>query len=274
MNLSDITAGNGLSAIARRTRTSRVGNQRLGTAANGLALTDATAVYQITATCGAISATVSIPLLTGIATGTISTAAVSATAVVSFSANPSISNADTFLIGGVGTFGFYVSGVHPLTSAQIGATLTDTLNNMVTLLNGSSPVSAVRSGSTLIITLDAAGAAGNSTTLTKTGSIITVSGSTFTGGADAIYSTTIIGGEGTDLENKTLPTLTQIIGVEIRGTAGSGVLTSGSALKIPIASGCIVPLIFPSGTTALTGSAWVFTASTAGAAFTLTVIGK
>jgi len=273
MNLSDVTAGNGLSAIARRTRTSRVGNQRLGTAANGLALADATAVYRITATCGAISDTVSIPLLTGIATGTIATAAVAATATISFSANPSVYDADRFVINGL-SYGFKISGVAPLTYAQIGATLTDTLNNMVTLMNSSGSDTAVRSGSTIVITLGTAGAAGNSTTLTKTGSIITVSGSTFTGGADAIYSTTIIGGEGTDLENKALPTLTQILGVEIRGTAGSGVLTSGSAVKIPIASGCIVPLIFPSGTTALTGSAWVFTASTAGAAFTLTVIGK
>lgn len=58
----------------------------------------------------------------------------------------------------------------------------DELNDLVTALNG---ISSTSDGSIISIVADTAGTAGNSITLAKTGSALTLSGATLTGGTDA-----------------------------------------------------------------------------------------
>lgn len=87
-----------------------------------------------------------------------------------------------------GTAITFVTGTPTTNQVQIGASLTVTLDSLVTLINASadvnlSAVTALRSGTTVYVVSKATGTGGNAYTLAKTGTNITVSGATFSGGS-------------------------------------------------------------------------------------------
>lgn len=108
-------------------------------------------------------------------------AAVAATGTVTYG---SPSNGDTLVVGGT-TFTKAASG---------SATEFSTISELTALIDALSNVNATDNGTTITITAATAGAAGNSITLVKTGSALTLSGATLgagagVDGADAIAAT-------------------------------------------------------------------------------------
>jgi hypothetical protein len=114
-------------------------------------------------------------------------AATPATATATFSANPA--NNDTITIAG--TVVTFVTSGPTGNQVQIGATQAITIANLVAFLNASTDsnlIKAVYSVSGAVLTLTAninqvVGTAGNSLTLAKSSTAITISGSTFAGGS-------------------------------------------------------------------------------------------
>jgi hypothetical protein len=116
----------------------------------------------------------------------IQSGAASATGLVQFSANPSPS--DTLTLNGT-AITFVASGATAL-QVNIGANLPATLQNLITMLQASADAQLVKfsyvlGSSSLALTAVTAGTAGNSLTLAKTSTVITLSGTTLTGGAAA-----------------------------------------------------------------------------------------
>lgn len=110
------------------------------------------------------------------ATTSVATGGTQATGFAQFSANPALN--DTLTLNGT---------VITFAGAMRGATLTATLTNLITTLQNSSDTNLVAatyslSGTQLNITSTAAGAAGNSYTLAKSSTAITLSGATLAGG--------------------------------------------------------------------------------------------
>ena len=103
--------------------------------------------------------------------------AVAATGTVTYGAP---SNGDTITVGGT-TF----------TKANSGNGTTDfsTIAELTTLIDGLAAVTASDNGTVITITAATAGTAGNAITLAKTGSALTLSGATLTGGAAAVAAT-------------------------------------------------------------------------------------
>lgn len=128
---------------------------------------------------------------------------VKATGTITFSGQPAAS--DVITVNGV-NFTFR-SGSAPLaTDILIGGTIAATLANAVEKLNNSiadavSTASYSTNGTTTItVTYDVDGVAGNNFTLAKTGSNITVSGATLTGGVNATKKKVVVPtGVGIDL---------------------------------------------------------------------------
>lgn len=103
---------------------------------------------------------------------------------ISFSGQPS--NNDTVTIKGTAIT--FVTGTPTSNQVQIGASLTATLNSLVSLINASddanlSVVTAYLVGSIVYIVANDAGTGGNAYTLAKSGTNITVSGATLSGGS-------------------------------------------------------------------------------------------
>lgn len=114
-----------------------------------------------------------------------------ASGVITFTAQPT--SADFITINGQ-TYGFYVSGPHYITATKIGAYLPDTLNSLVSNLNSTNSAyyvaTRVPNSTSVLITAANGGVSGNALPLSKSGSMITLSGSTLTGGLDAVDGTT------------------------------------------------------------------------------------
>ena len=111
------------------------------------------------------------------ATATVGTGGTFATGNIQFSANPAVN--DTLTINGT---------LITFTSALIGTTLSQTLQNLINILQTSNDAGLKAStyalvGSTINVTAAAAGTAGNAITLAKVSTAITLSGATLTGGA-------------------------------------------------------------------------------------------
>lgn len=119
--------------------------------------------------------------------GSTTFAPIRASGYFSFSAQPA--NGNTITVNGV-TFTFVTSGATG-NQANIGANLNATINNMVSVLNASANGSvnvaryANSGGTSLQVLYKTAGTSGNSFTLAKVGTNITVSASTLTSGAAA-----------------------------------------------------------------------------------------
>lgn len=101
-----------------------------------------------------------------------------------FSGNPA--NLDTLTIQG--TVVTFVTGAPGALQVQIGASLAATLTNILTFLSSSADANLVKMtysvvGTTLYIVSGLTGIAGNAYTLTKSSTIITLSGATLTGGS-------------------------------------------------------------------------------------------
>lgn len=133
-----------------------------GSAGNSLALAAASAGNNIT---------VSGSTLSGGAD------AVAATGTVTYGAP---SNGDTIVVAGT-TFTKQAAGN--------GTTEFSTIGELTTLIAALAAVNATDNGSVITITAATAGTAGNAITLAKTGSALTVSGSTLSGGAAAVAAT-------------------------------------------------------------------------------------
>lgn len=125
--------------------------------------------------------------------GTGTTPAVAAKGTVTFSENPA--NGDTLQIGST-TYKFATSPA-AANDVELQASVTETIQNLANVINGESgiayegtaspnqQVSAFISGNVMELTARTAGAAGNSFALVQTGDFASVSGATFSGGADA-----------------------------------------------------------------------------------------
>lgn len=116
----------------------------------------------------------------------IQSGAASATGLVQFSANPTA--ADTITFNGT-AITFVASGATAL-QVNLGANLPATLQNLITVLQASADAQLVKfayalGSSSLALTAVTAGTGGNSLTLAKSSSVITLSGATLTGGAAA-----------------------------------------------------------------------------------------
>lgn len=116
----------------------------------------------------------------------IQSGAASATGLVQFSGNPA--PADTLTLNGT-VVTFVASGATG-TQVNIGNNLPATLQNLITMLQASADAQLVKfsyvlGASSLALTAVTAGTAGNSLTLAKTSTVITLSGATLTGGAAA-----------------------------------------------------------------------------------------
>ena len=112
--------------------------------------------------------------------------AASATGSAVFSSNPA--NNDTLTLNGT-IVTFVTSGAAGL-QVNIGNNLPATLQNLITMLQASADAQLVKfryaiNNFTLALTATTPGTAGNSLTLTKTSTAITLSGATLTGGAAA-----------------------------------------------------------------------------------------
>ena len=121
-------------------------------------------------------------------TGTSSTlnyaAAPTATGAITFAGQPS--NNDTITLNGTAIT--FVSGTPTSGQVQIGGSLSVTLASLKTLLSASSDAELVKflyvvSGSVLYLQAAASGTGGNSLTLAKSGTNISVSGATLSGGS-------------------------------------------------------------------------------------------
>lgn len=125
--------------------------------------------------------------------GTGTTPAVAAKGTVTFSENPA--NGDTLQIGST-TYKFATTPA-AANDVELQASVTETIANLANVINGESgiayegtvspnqQVSAFVSGNVMELTARTAGAAGNSFVLVQTGDFASVSGATFSGGADA-----------------------------------------------------------------------------------------
>lgn len=125
--------------------------------------------------------------------GTGTTPAVAAKGTVTFSENPA--DGDTLQIGST-TYKFATTPA-AANDVELQASVTETIQNLANVINGESgiayagtaspnqQVSAFISGNVMELTARTAGAAGNSFALVQTGDFASVSGATFSGGADA-----------------------------------------------------------------------------------------
>lgn len=107
-----------------------------------------------------------------------------ATGSISFAGQPS--NNDTITLNGTAVT--FVSGTPTSGQVQIGASLSVTLTSLLTLLNASTDAELVKfvyikSGTVLYLQAAASGTGGNSLTVAKSGTNISVSGSTLSGGS-------------------------------------------------------------------------------------------
>jgi hypothetical protein len=120
------------------------------------------------------------------ATLSVQSGAAAATGSAAFSANPA--PADTLTLNGT-VVTFVASGATAL-QVNIGANLPATLQNLITVLQASADAQLVKfayaiANFSLNLTAVTAGTAGNSLTIAKSSSVITLSGATLTGGAAA-----------------------------------------------------------------------------------------
>lgn len=122
--------------------------------------------------------------------------AVAAKGTATFSAQPSDANTITINSGAYR----FKNTMAQANDVKIGETLADTLANLVAAINGtgtegteyyagtsnlSASLSAALSGSVITFTAATAGVAGNALTMARVGTVITLSGATLEGGADA-----------------------------------------------------------------------------------------
>jgi hypothetical protein len=104
-------------------------------------------------------------------------AAIAATGTVTYG---SPSNSDTITVAGQ---------LFTKVAATPGANEFSTIGELTTLINNLSQVNATDNGSVITVTAATAGTAGNAITMSKSGSALTLSGATLTGGAAATSAT-------------------------------------------------------------------------------------
>ena len=169
-------------------------------------------------------------------------AATPALASAAFSGNPA--NLDTLTIAG--TLTTFVTAAPIAAQVQIGATLAATLANLMTFLLASVDANLIKvnyalSGTTLQLTANTnqvVGAAGNALTLTKSSTVITVSGATFSGGV----------GDGTTFWTNLANVINN--GNAFHAPSQFVIATAGGGVAIPILS---TPLTMTGGTDGATG---------------------
>lgn len=130
------------------------------------------------------------------ASASIQSSAAAATGSAVFSANPTA--ADTLTLNGT-VVTFVASGATG-TQVNIGNNLAATLQNLITMLQASADAQLVKfsyaiANFTLNLTAVTAGTGGNSLTIAKTSTAITLSGATLTGGAAAGAAGVVIAGK-------------------------------------------------------------------------------
>lgn len=123
-----------------------------------------------------------------------------------FSANPAASDKITLN----GTDITFVSGTPTGNQVQIGGSLAETLSSLVTFINSSSDAQIVKFspylvGSTLYVAAATSGTSGNSLTIAKTGTNITVSGATLSGATGTDISTSLLAATSADSGAYTVP---------------------------------------------------------------------
>lgn len=163
---------------------------------------------------------------------TLATGAITAaTATVAFSAQPA--NGDTIFLAGEISYGrgFYTGFAGPIGWAKVQSTLTGTLDRFVTVFNADNygTATVARSGNSLVFTAVPSGVDGNTKTISVTGSVMTASGATFSGGASV-----------TSTASQVLAALNAAGAITAVVTVGLAAGTDGSGVMLPVAKAYLI----------------------------------
>jgi len=279
MSISNASANFGLSAIATSGRPLITTNTVLGQTQTPMSLTTcdngfyASLILQDPADTATLDTNDYDVTLTA-------NAAVAATGVLTLTGNAVA--AQTVTIGSV-TYTFRASVSTTANEVLVGATASDSLDNLIAAINagagsgtlyGSATVAhpqvsaAAGTGDTMNVTADTAGAAGNSIATTETMTNGSFGAATLTGGADA----NAWSGASLDFEGVDFAVNASIQGLLVYCSTGSVTVSNSTDLVIPVPATGKALIACPTGVTELLGTL-TFTAESANTLVYITSFG-
>lgn len=279
MSLSAIKVTHGLLATFTAESPAVAWREQIGSVAETVTLQKGTHGYEITATLGAGTNALTLDLSQGTASVTGSGAYAAGTLTLTGNA---VAN-ETVTIGGK-TYTWKASVTTGANEVKIGASASDSLDNLIAAINhgaGSGTVygsattahpsgtAAAGAGDTLVFTATAIGTGGNSIATTETMTNGSWGAATLTGGLNA---STLIGGDGKDNEGTDIPAQNLISALRVRCTAGIINVTSGTVLGLNMDADGVILFGCPGGSSILFADDLVITANVNDSAVIVEVI--
>lgn len=227
MSISSARATHGLTATFTAEAPSVDWREQIGGAPQAVSLPGVTHGYEISATLGGVNDYLTVDMEQGLAAVTGSGTAATGTLTLSGNAV-----ADETVTVGAKTYTWKASVSTTANQVKIGATASDSIDNLIAAINagaGSGTVygsattanaagtAAAGAGDTLVFTAGAVGTASNSVATTETMTSGSWSAATLTGGVNV---STFTGGDGKDSEGTDIPTQIAVDAVRIRIISG------------------------------------------------------
>lgn len=239
MSISAAKATHGLLATFTAEAPNVTWTEKIGSVPENVTLTGATHAYEISATLGGVNDYLTVDMEQGLAAVTGSGTAATGTLTLSGNAV-----ADETVTIGAKTYTWKATVSTTANQVKIGATASDSLDNLIAAVNagagsgtvyGSSTTAnaagtaAAGAGDTLVFTAGAVGTASNSVATTETMTAGSWGAATLTGGVNV---STFTGGDGRDSEGNDIPTQGNVDAVRIRIISGSAFI-DGDTIGTP-----------------------------------------
>lgn len=244
MSIANATANFGLSATGTVTRPNISGSVIVGQSSASMALTSSTSAFhaRLYLQDSGNDATLNTNTF---ATAIDSNAAVAATGTLTLTGQPVA--AQTVTIGST-VYTFRATTVPAAFDVLIGATASDSLDNLISAINASAGAgttygtgttghptvgAAAGAGDTMTLTADTAGEAGNAIATTETLTNGSFGAATLTGGAEA----NVWEGSSNNYQGDAYGTNTSIYGLLVYCVSGKVVVSNSTSLVIPVTAG-------------------------------------
>lgn len=278
MSISSAKATHGLIATFSATGPNVSWTERIGGVPESVNLTAATHGYEMIATLGMEDDTLTIDLAQGSAA--ITGPGTTASGTLTLSGN---AVADETVTIGAKTYTWKASVSTTANQVKIGATASDSLDNLIAAINAgagsgtvygsattanSAGTAAAGTGDTLVFTAAAVGTSYNSTATTESMTNGSWNAATLTGGANA---SSLTGGDGKDNEGNDIPTQSAVDSVRICCNSGQVSINFASTVAT-IGSGGVILIADPAGISGLVTSGILLTATAADSAVSIEVI--
>lgn len=281
MSISAVKATHGLTATFTAEAPNVSWSERIGGSAETVRITAGTHAYELSATLGNVNDYLALDLAEGTASVTGSGNAANNTLTLTGNAV-----ADETVTIGSKTYTWKTSVSTTANQVKIGATASDSIDNLIAAINhgaGSGTVygsattahpsgtASAGAGDTMLFTASAVGTAGNSIATTETMTNGSWGFATLSAGINA---STLTGGDGKDSEGNDLPTQAYLNGIHIRCTAGIIHIVDGNVLNVTLSPGGALLIAEPAGFNSLIAEDLMITAASIDSAVSIEVISQ